>query len=211
MAGPGRPRKESLEPENPVPKVLLTPEQQRIQALVDSASKEAPVIEDIKELGVKLEMVIPPTITKTRPEHSFKWAAINQLEQDLTKFGGIWEIVTQVNHSFIPRGLFGINGAITYMGQNILVFTRRKITDQINAATIRDFNLKVERETDKLSQQYHTGGGKAVVNVERVDDPGDGGSGTVDLTGATKTSDGDTIPEDKYDFPDTGSDASAGV
>jgi len=184
--------------QEPTPKVLMSEDQQRLAALVDAAGKDAPKVEDVKDLFVRLEMVIPKIIRDGYPERSYRWVDTDELEKNLTMFGGYWELVNRQNHPKVDDRLFGIHGGITYRNQNVLCFTRRAITDAIEKRTIDEFDFKVKDSVENLEKTYH-GKGKGTVTVERVEDPGDGYQAGELVP--------DTVGEDGYyDFSDTGSD-----
>ncbi len=160
-----------------VPKVILSGQEQRVASLVETASKEPPVIEGVNELGTRLLMQIPPKILKARPEWAYKWGSIAELDRNLSKNGGAWEVVTRNNHSHIDSGLFDATGAIGYRGQNILLFSRRDYQESVENKITKDFNMMVEDEvTNRNPKQY----GKGSVVVEQLDSSVGGGGMPLD-------------------------------
>ena len=147
-------KEEEVKQEN---KVILTATQQRIAALASSADDKFPDIK-ITDYIKRTEMEIPNVVKK--PEFAYRWIYEGNLDKELVKMGGIFEIVTRNNHSHVPDKLFGITGAISYKGENILCFTSRSIAKNIEKYKIDTFNRKTERAMD-TTQNY--GGGKIVI------------------------------------------------
>ena len=173
--------KEKIEIEKPAEekkKVIFTAEQQRIASLVESADTSFPEIE-VSEYLKRTEMEIPRSVKK--PEFSYRWIWEGNLNKELHSMGGIFEIVTRSNHSHASSKLFGIMGAITYKGENILCFTRKKIASDIANQITADFNRKTER-AENASQEYH--GGK--ISIGRVDGDGSGGYNEQELAPEAK-------------------------
>lgn len=194
---PPAPEQTTVESQAPpsTPPVLLSGTQQRVRGLVARAKKDAPLLEEVKELSVKTEMAIPPEIKKAYPERIYRWGALDDLEKSLSQYDGAWEIVAAVNHEkILPLKLFDIDGAITYKGQNILIFTRRSIGQAQLDRTIKEFDFKYETAVDGLEKSY-SAGGREVASVRRIDDPGDGGHGDMGL-----------VSDEEYDYADTGAD-----
>lgn len=190
------PASDESQPPPPTAPVMLSGTQQRIRGLVARAKRDAPLLEDVKELTVRIEMLIPPEIRRAYPERIYRWGAIDDLERSLSQYDGAWEIVAAINHEkLIPMKLFDIDGAITYKGQNILIFTRRSIGEAQLNRTIKEFDFKYEGAVEGLEKSYSSPAGKEVASVRRIDDPGDGGKGDMGLVG-----------DDEYDYGDTGAD-----
>lgn len=128
------------------PKVL-TQKQQAIKQFVDSAKKEPPRIEDVKDLSIRIEMEIPKGVARG-PEYEYAWLSIADMDKDLYS-GSKWEIVTRTNHSHVPERTFGLDGAITYRGQNILAFCYRDTYDAEQKAIVDAFNSKTDSTLKK--------------------------------------------------------------
>lgn len=156
----------------PVPQVLLSEDQRRIAALVENAKKDAPLIENIRELKQRVTMPIPAVIREKRPENTYRWKDKKDIDSELGVFGGLWEIVTKTNHSFLDARMFGAHGAITYKEQNILCFMRRTVSDMMTKDNLQTFNLRAEASINKTAQRFNAASGAGAAIVERVDDPG---------------------------------------
>lgn len=179
------------------PKVLMSESQQKIAALVEAAG-DAPVVEDVRELSVRLKMVIPKIIKENNPDRAYRWIALENIDQELPQNGGVWVPVNRMNHPKVDPGLFGVHGGITYKNQNILCFTRRAIPEAIEKRTIEEFDLKVKTNVENLERQVGEikKGGRSTpaAVVERVEDPGEG------------PGDQALVSDEEYDFGDTGTD-----
>ena len=147
-------KKEEEKQEN---KVIFTATQQRISALASAADDKFPDIK-ITDYIKRIEMEIPSIVKK--PEYAYRWIYEGNLDKELVKMGGIFEIVTRNNHSHVPSKLFGITGAISYKGENILCFTSRSIAKNIEKYKTDEFNKKTERAMDTT---HNYGGGKIVI------------------------------------------------
>ncbi len=188
--------------DRPQATTVLTPEQARINALVQQAG-DVPVIENVKDLFHTEQAAIPMRIRVARTDLSYRWLDTHDLENSLHNFGGIWEIVTRANHSHLPESYFGMDGAISYKASVLLGFTSRDITDQVNDATVKALSLRIDKSVENKSQVFTGAGGRTLATVERVDDIGDGYGRTALTDGRLKEDGGE------YDFVDTGSDGSA--
>lgn len=130
----------------------LTQEQQKIAGLVRASETEAPTLEDLAtviEHDQRMAMSVPKGVQ--RKEFRYKWLSIDDMERDLYSHGGIWVIVNRMNHSHVRSDIFGIEGAITYRGQNILAYCRKEVTDAINKRTADNYNNKTTALRDKVS------------------------------------------------------------
>ena len=146
--------------------IPLTPMQQKVSAFVDSASKDPafPEITDVRRVMEKTELEIPKGVSRG-PEYDYCWLSIDNLDGgSLITSGGKWEIVTRSNHSHVQDRLFGLNGGITYKGQNILAFTLRSLKEAEEKSIINDYNQKAQ------AAKHHSAikeGGK--VSIEEMD------------------------------------------
>lgn len=121
----------------------LTPTQQRTAGFVKTAKDDAPKVEHVEDLYTRIEMEVPKAVIKG-VEYSYAWLAVDNLDEALHS-GSKWEIVTRNNHSHAPERFFGLDGAITYKGQNILAFCYRAVRDAENEAIVRAYNQKTDR------------------------------------------------------------------
>lgn len=153
-------------------KVILSAEQQRISALVESSKADFSDVK-ITDYIRRIEMEIPKVVKKS--EYAYRWIWVGNLDKELINMGGIFEIVNRTNHSNVPSKLFGITGAITYKGENILCFTKRDLAKGIATHEIGEFNKKTDRAVDSM-QDY--GGGKIQIERSEVTE---GGSSEVEL------------------------------
>lgn len=128
----------------------LTPAQQRIAGFVQTAKKDAPKVEHVEDLYTRIEMEVPKQVIKGS-EYAYAWLAVDGLDEALHS-GSKWEIVTRSNHSHVPERYFGLDGAITYKGQNILAFCYRAVREAEDAAIVKAYNEKTERITETKEQ-----------------------------------------------------------
>lgn len=131
----------------------LNPQQQRIAEFVKTASKEPPKYEIGDDLNVAQAMAVPDDVVRG-PEYAYAWLAIDGIEYQLST-GTKWELVTRVNHSHVPDRYFGLDGAITYKGQNILAFCLKAIRDKEDELIVRRYNAKTDRvvkKTDRIKE-----------------------------------------------------------
>lgn len=128
----------------------LTPEQQRIAGFVSTAKKDAPRVDAVVDLFSRVEMEIPKEVIKGS-EYAYAWLAVDNLNVSLAS-GSKWELVTRSNHSHVPDRFFGMDGGITYKGQNILAFCYRDIQEAEEQAIVKAYNEKTERFTQKTDR-----------------------------------------------------------
>jgi len=162
----------------------LTPAQQRIAGFVDTAKDDAPKVEHVDDLYQRTEMEVPKEVIKGS-EYAYAWLAVDGLDQMLHA-GSKWELVTRTNHSHVPERFFGLDGAITYKGQNILAFCYRAARDSEEADVVKAYNAKTDRITETQEQVPD---GKAA----RVD-PGSTGKAVQAAV---------VNPDEEYDFAET--------
>lgn len=128
----------------------LSPTQQRVAEFVKTANPEPPEVEVGKDFTTKIAMEIPKEVIRG-PEYSYAWLAIDGIDQHLHT-GSKWELVTRSNHGYAPERFFGLDGAITFKGQNILAFCHRHVQEAEQAAIVSDYNKKTERITEPQEQ-----------------------------------------------------------
>lgn len=175
-------------------KVLLSTDQAIIKGYADQALKEAPYIENINELFQQEMMPIPKSVRHPDGIYAYRWPGLqdNAWQKIHHKNGGAWEIVTLTNHAHAPAEMFGSNGAITYQGQNILMFSRLDTQKEVEKIGMRNF----ERKGDALlnaNRDIKSPDGNTLAHVERTGG-GLGGPGIL------------TAPVDEnatYDFGET--------
>lgn len=124
----------------------LTPEQQRIAGYVGTSKADAPRVEAVRDLSTRIEMEVPKAVIKGS-EYVYAWLSVADLGVSLST-GTKWELVTRHNHSHAPERFFGLDGAITYKGQNILAFCFRDIQEAEEAAIVAEYNKKTDRITE---------------------------------------------------------------
>ena len=144
-------------------KPTLTPGQQRVNNFVKTAEKFPPKLKDVDVLfeHQRPELEVPKVIKKKG--YVYSWPAIDDIERALHQYGGIWVIVTRTNHPHVPESFFGLDGAITYKGQNILCFCREEVIRMRNETTAAEFNRKATQLTNNTTE-YASG-----IYVEETD------------------------------------------
>lgn len=173
------------------PTKVLTPEDQKIKALVDNAPKDAPRISDYIERRF-LDPLSVEHITKG-PEYGYAWLDINNLSADLYP-GSKWVIVNGVNHSRVERKYFDTTGAITFRGANILAFCRKEHQDQEQQAIVDAFNEKTEAATKVTHESGSVAEPGRVTSVDPNSAQG-AGSEPVLLDNNTKTDFDNTVED----------------
>ena len=131
---------------------VLTPAQQRVNNFVRTAEAEPPDLPDVTILfeQTRPELEVPKAVKKKG--YVYCWAAIDSIENALHQYGGVWVIVTRLNHPHVPESFFGLDGAITYKGQNILCFCRESIIRMRDEKTAAAYNRKATRAAQKTSE-----------------------------------------------------------
>ena len=135
----------------PIP-ANLTQAQQKVAGFVRAAEKDAPGASDITEIienDARIAMAVPQGVR--RQEFDYAWLSIEDIERDLFSHGGKWVLVTRSNHSHVPDSFFGMDGAITYRGQNILGFCKREVTEAIEKRISDSFNQKSRSAKNKFA------------------------------------------------------------
>ena len=152
--------------------VAMTERQIKINNFVNADSNSAiPTLSDVTDViesDTRIEMSIPKGVA--RPEFSYMWLPIDAMEKYLYSQGGLYVLVTRSNHSHVPDHMFGLDGGITYHGQNILGFCRREITDTIQDRVIQSYNRKAHDARDDIENHHGAG-----IRVESTDGKHEGG------------------------------------
>jgi hypothetical protein len=143
---------------------MLTEEQQRIKALVESATT-APHI-DVNDISpYQPEMIIPKGVK--RPENSYRYIGKQNLHRAIHRLGGgIWEIVNRHNHSHVPSDVFSETGCIEYRGELILCYAARETSELLEKKVLDEHNRKVDSEVNSLDGKRYSAGGRAEVVLE---------------------------------------------
>jgi len=155
-----------------VPEVLLS-ESERILASLIAASDEYPDIEVGEVLDRKSALALPEGLSL--PEYRYKWVDRNDVQGQLTLYGGRWNPVNRTNHSHFRKNIWGDTGGIIHRGQLLLCYMPRKMGDALVKRTLDEFRLKADDVVEELNKRYHDPSGREVVVVERTKDPGDVG------------------------------------
>lgn len=139
-----------------MPSAPMTQTQTKVSGFIRAAEMEAPGptdITDIIEHDFKEAMAVPPGVA--RPEFDYCWLSIDDMEKDLYSQGGKWVLVTRSNHSHVPDSFFGMDGGLTYRGQNILGYCRKEVTQALEKRTADSFNRKTQQARNKMSKHGH--------------------------------------------------------
>lgn len=158
------PKREEWKEKSRVP---ITQNQMLLRQLVDHASLDAPVIENIQDLFVEDRLRIPFDTRTKYADRSYKWLALDETAP-LSTYGGMYVPVNRMNHADLPTSLFeDSTGAIVFEGQNFLAFCRRENVDAINKHVIKTFGERVRKLEDFDHAKY---GQRGQVVVERLEE-----------------------------------------